>query len=828
MGWQLIYTSAPRGLLTGQSGFCTVARSSGLRDAVAQRLEQLSSYHHLEVSGASARNPTISAYRILDIRGTKYHVLTRIRPCGLDFTSRTNHLAHHLVFAAEELAQLPSPAVILREWPGWLNSWQGEPRELGLVPASSFGTLQSPGRSAQAWLRLTGDAGRAAGLLESQFARGCYLLCPPEGEQKLLELFGETLQLLNPRGLTAPRAWQHTFTTFLQGEDVPTDFLWRGCREGTPGAQYALRRAAPLIPLQSLPVSINSETRLVRADLRSRSATPLPKPPGQLRITRRAPGSGQPTAPSDGNWDPWSEPEPQEEPAPHSSRWPWVAMAIILLASVSLYYYFSRKQSPTPVQTADTNVVAAASDSATNQPAPSNTSVPAQGELDNSRLIQKQEDEEKRKRELDADLLMLNDLHWQDMPIYLVVASNPATIPIPLEVIEPLTNLLQKLDRLDLSCQQLDLRYHLFLWKLPEGNQMRPDCDLGQKRLHATTERGNDAIEFDYGDLKQQHLVKVRAVTDLRNIAIRFSTKNLTTTNAQIFAPFRLMVVYERDAPKPLRLSRNLLSPRGTRWSETLQPLLWERLKQFHFAGGVTNWQLRPFVGTNEASAKYLYKGWAPQDIPPPGSELNFAAIKEKLEAECNERSNKVANLDSEVAKLKSQVDELKKQTDSLTGQADEPASLEKQASDLEKRAQACQKESSGFENQAKLKTQTKDLNAAQDFEEKAKQKREEAQSLQKEAQGKREQAGKLRPEADEKREKANRLRGDAKKIVLQIEQLGATQQNEEKRFGILRMRLKEWPDNLERAAYVSLSAVGTNVEVEVIRFGDEPMGGKQ
>src|SRR2546421_7988681 len=129
MPWQLVYTSAPRGLVSGQSGLCTVAKSADLRETLAQRLERISPYHYLEVSTATTysrnpaaanANPLISAYWLLDLRGAKYHVLTRIQPCGLDFTARTNHLAHHLVFQPEELAKLPSPAAILRHWSGWL------------------------------------------------------------------------------------------------------------------------------------------------------------------------------------------------------------------------------------------------------------------------------------------------------------------------------------------------------------------------------------------------------------------------------------------------------------------------------------------------------------------------------------------------------------------------------------------------------------------------------------------------------------------------------------------------------------------------------------
>ena len=46
MAWQLIFTSAPRTLSAGQSGYGTVARSADLREGLAQRLEQLSYYGH--------------------------------------------------------------------------------------------------------------------------------------------------------------------------------------------------------------------------------------------------------------------------------------------------------------------------------------------------------------------------------------------------------------------------------------------------------------------------------------------------------------------------------------------------------------------------------------------------------------------------------------------------------------------------------------------------------------------------------------------------------------------------------------------------------------
>ena len=283
MPWQLIYTSAPRGLLCGQSGFCTVARSGDLREALVQRLEQLSSYHYLRVAEAATanRNPTVCAFRILDLRGSKYHVLTRIQPCGLDFTARTNHLAHHLVFQAGELGQLPSPAAILRHWNGWLSAWQGEPRLLedpalnGIAAASAKSFLP-----AQTWLRVTGDAGRAAGLLESECIRGCYLVCPRGSEGQVLEMFCETLQLLNLNEQYALRPWRHPFTTFLQAEDNPADFQWRACQENTPAHKLALTRSAPMMALSSVRVPANSLVKLAREEPKQ-PATPGPAPAGR-------------------------------------------------------------------------------------------------------------------------------------------------------------------------------------------------------------------------------------------------------------------------------------------------------------------------------------------------------------------------------------------------------------------------------------------------------------------------------------------------------------------------------------------------------------------
>ena len=139
MPWQLIFTSVPRGLTPGQSGYCTVARSKEMREGLASKLEKLSYYH------PKSDGEMICAYRILELRGSRYHVLTRIGDAGLDFTKRRKFLAHHLVFLPEALP-VDSPSRIFAEWPGWKKRWEGDPLWIDQTPG-----FEAHGKSNEAW-----------------------------------------------------------------------------------------------------------------------------------------------------------------------------------------------------------------------------------------------------------------------------------------------------------------------------------------------------------------------------------------------------------------------------------------------------------------------------------------------------------------------------------------------------------------------------------------------------------------------------------------------------------------------------------------------------
>ena len=247
MPQQLLYTSAPQGVVAGRSGYCTVARSATMREALMLRLEQLSYYQHLSLTGAPER--PIFAYRIVDIRGSRFHVLTRLQDAGLDFTGRTNFTAHHLVFTPEEIRQLPAPAIILRDWSGWLGSWTKEPQ---LLSNENWGNLNSlagiSAAPAHTWQRLAGDAANGYGLLEAK--AGTLINADGIDDKETLSLLAESTELMEVRETRRDykaAAWQYTFTTSVQEQDNPSDFRWRFIHSDSPAfAKLAGAECRPL------------------------------------------------------------------------------------------------------------------------------------------------------------------------------------------------------------------------------------------------------------------------------------------------------------------------------------------------------------------------------------------------------------------------------------------------------------------------------------------------------------------------------------------------------------------------------------------------------
>jgi len=618
MPWQLIYTSAPRGLLSGQSGFCTVARSEDLRAALVQRLEQISSYHYLRVAEVATanRNPTVSAFRLLDLRGAKYYVLTRIQPCGLDFTARTNHLAHHLVFQPDEMATLPSPAALLRLWPGWLKSWQGEPRVLEEIAPAGFAAAAKSFLPAQTWKRLTGDAGRAAGLLESECVRGCYLVCPPGSEEQVLELYCETLELLNPECRFPLRPWRYGFTTFLQAEDNPNDFQWRGCQEDTPAFKQALTRSAPMIPLRSVRVPANDLVKRAREG-------PKPPPPPVGTSTpsspssspaalslRREPSSRSISAPApliDGIHE--KKPARSQRPdlldinfsIPSATLARVGIFAAVLVVLLLVKHYASIR----PTEQGNLATIPGPTAPVVIAPPPSGLETVRVG----------------------PSTKQLGELVG-DGPTYILAVPNLTQFRLPVDSISTFQNLLHRYDRQDPGALPNDIRLEANTdsWDFSQGALMK----VGGSRDHQfSASLGVSEFVFDYSEWldKKAMSLPVRASFEgvPRSFSIRFGF--YSSTNGD---PFRLLIVNENNPPPPFRLALGFVQYDRQEVAASLTDPMRECLfTNFELLAG-WRWQLQPFV----KPVHYLYEDWPAQDRPVFGCELDFANIRKRLGAQ--------------------------------------------------------------------------------------------------------------------------------------------------------------------------------------------------
>ena len=236
MAYQLIYTSVPRGLVPGRSGYTVAARHRQIRDRLVSEIERVSRYSYSK----GGESPVVYAHRIFDISGSKFHVLTRIVDAGSDYTGRTNYLAHHLICDSKELSSSGThPAEILLSF-DWLDSFEGEPKYLedsDIVDLSSYkGNIKLPAAN---WKSLRGEAADAALLVDTKSKAKNSILVFEESdrsiEKRLILLVGESAKLLS-----SPN--EITFTTFFQEGDTMSDFQWIGCESGSSMVQKPTNR----------------------------------------------------------------------------------------------------------------------------------------------------------------------------------------------------------------------------------------------------------------------------------------------------------------------------------------------------------------------------------------------------------------------------------------------------------------------------------------------------------------------------------------------------------------------------------------------------------
>lgn len=220
MAYQLVYTSAAKLLDAGRSGFGTVARSKSISPLLTSAIERVSQFTNLR---GTDRARVIFVHRRINAANNRFHLLTRIRDAGADYTGRTNHLAHHLIVSLEEVARAAArgltPADVLSQF-AWLNQWDGAARFFNVEEDVALEKFQPHGRqSARAnWTRLAGNPCHARLLAWDGAPRTGILLVPRNVAP--LPLLAEALSEFGAQ------SWSRSFTTSLETTDEMSDLDW--------------------------------------------------------------------------------------------------------------------------------------------------------------------------------------------------------------------------------------------------------------------------------------------------------------------------------------------------------------------------------------------------------------------------------------------------------------------------------------------------------------------------------------------------------------------------------------------------------------------------
>jgi len=204
---ELIFTSSSRGLQVGKSGFCTVAATAGMTPGLIRMLESLSGYRHLFAPGTpeAKKNPIAYSYVKAKVGNDFRYVLSRVKDCGVDYSGRSNKIAHHLSLQSNRQASSPTRTLLEKKF--FVDQW--EKPAANLPPRALPGKYSKPSPCSY-WQKVTGDAGWAGELIEScQMNKIVYLIVKPS--TPVMGLIHQAISLL-----PADQQWQYTFCTFYR------------------------------------------------------------------------------------------------------------------------------------------------------------------------------------------------------------------------------------------------------------------------------------------------------------------------------------------------------------------------------------------------------------------------------------------------------------------------------------------------------------------------------------------------------------------------------------------------------------------------------------
>lgn len=240
MAFELVYTSVPRGLRPGSSGFCIVAYTNGLAANLALLLEGMSAYkaHFPPYDPNASKNPIAYTHYIYRASGLSDHLLGRIAFYGLDYTKRSNKLAHHLVLSESEAESVSGgPTAVFAQKGLFRTAWNEEPKlfrsQVEIHPAAL------PLQKAKTWEQYTGDAGWAGELVQyycENPEKTCFIVYDPLIHTNILGLVQEALLLLPEK-----KRWEVSFNTYFLTLPAGMRCCWRFCVAGSDALREARR-----------------------------------------------------------------------------------------------------------------------------------------------------------------------------------------------------------------------------------------------------------------------------------------------------------------------------------------------------------------------------------------------------------------------------------------------------------------------------------------------------------------------------------------------------------------------------------------------------------
>ncbi|WP_395744167.1 hypothetical protein [Prosthecobacter sp.] len=341
MAWQLIYTSAPRLLEAGRTGFGTVARHRAVSGMLASAVERFSQFARLP--GHDPRR-VVYTCRVLTVGSGTYHVLSCLQDAGSDYTGRTNHIAHHLIAEPREVRALAAsgltPADVLLGM-AWRSSWSEGPRFLDAseeVDLSSFAPSAS-----HAWASVTGNPASAGILWSREAVKGCYLIVPPE--VSVLELFRESAHA------EPAQAWQTRFTTCLEPNDDVADFRWVALSSTSPlrtQVETSNRLTLDLTRPDTLPPPPEREAPPAAPEIQNPAAATArqPEQPAPVSAPSWEQAAASAAVPASSNMTGWS-PEPRRKGAKSAGSFIGLSLIIacvLVLAVVGMLMRESKQQ----------------------------------------------------------------------------------------------------------------------------------------------------------------------------------------------------------------------------------------------------------------------------------------------------------------------------------------------------------------------------------------------------------------------------------------------------------------------------------------------------